>query len=545
MRLQTRFLCWLLTGVLVVYVGCALVQRHFNLASMAKFSRENQAAEEARQWQWVETVRQATCASLLDAMTSGDMGKFDKLLQDQREVPGLQEVSLYSHKGVAAYSSVSGVLKSELASELQDKLLVKGEVVQRRTETSFEVYHPQRGEKGCLECHEEVKPGSVLGVMSLRFSTEALKQAEQGWRDFDSGVRRSSILTTLLTLAVILVVLAVTVGVAVHYLLAVPLKHLAEAISDHAENVASGAAAVGKASVSLADDAGQQAASIETTSASLEELSSMTRRNTDHATQADALAKETRTAAEAGVEHMRQMNRAMESIGSASSDIAKIIKTIDEIAFQTNILALNAAVEAARAGEAGMGFAVVADEVRNLAQRSAQAARETADKIEGAIGKTAQGVQICGQVAAALDGIVAKARELDTLAAGAATGSREQSEGVGQINTSVAELDAVTQKNAASAEEGAAASEELNTQAESLREVVAKLQQLIGGARQGFKSVAANEASLLAKTPMTFPNPLPLTKANQLRSKQAQQTSAAGVANLRQAIPLEAEFTDS
>jgi methyl-accepting chemotaxis protein len=141
--------------------------------------------------------------------------------------------------------------------------------------------------------------------------------------------------------------------------------------------------------------------------------------------------------------------------------IAKIIKTIDEIAFQTNILALNAAVEAARAGEAGMEFAVVADEVRNLAQHSAQAAKETAAKIEGAIGNTSQGVEISCKVAQALYDIVAKARQVDELAAEVANASGEQSRGITQINTAVGQVDKVTQSNAASAEESAAAAEEL------------------------------------------------------------------------------------
>ena len=150
---------------------------------------------------------------------------------------------------------------------------------------------------------------------------------------------------------------------------------------------------VSSASQSLAEGASEQAASLEETSSSLEEMSSMTKRNAENAQKANELAKQARAAADTGVGDMQAMNAAMDAIKASSDDIAKIIKTIDEIAFQTNILALNAAVEAARAGEAGMGFAVVADEVRNLAQRSAQAAKETAAKIEGAVSKTAQGVR--------------------------------------------------------------------------------------------------------------------------------------------------------
>ena len=174
-------------------------------------------------------------------------------------------------------------------------------------------------------------------------------------------------------------------------------------------------------------------------------MSSMTRRNAENAQKANDLAGQARHAADKGVVDMQSMSAAIEAIKVSSDDIAKIIKTIDEIAFQTNILALNAAVEAARAGEAGMGFAVVADEVRNLAQRSAQAAKETAAKIEGAIAKTAQGVQISGKVSEALNEIVTKARQVDELVAEVSSASREQSQCISQVNTAVGQMDKVTQ----------------------------------------------------------------------------------------------------
>ena len=195
---------------------------------------------------------------------------------------------------------------------------------------------------------------------------------------------------------------------------------------------------------------------------------------------ANDLAKQARAAADKGAGDMQAMSAAMEAIKVSSDDIAKIIKTIDEIAFQTNILALNAAVEAARAGEAGMGFAVVADEVRNLAQRSAQAAKETAAKIEGAITKTGQGVEISTKVAQALNEIVAKVRQVDELVAEVAGASREQTQGITQINMAVGQMDKVTQSNAASAEESASAAEELNAQAASLKQIVHDLQTLVG-----------------------------------------------------------------
>ena len=173
----------------------------------------------------------------------------------------------------------------------------------------------------------------------------------------------------------------------------------------------------------------------------------------------------------------------MDAIKEASNNIAKIIKSIDEIAFQTNILALNAAVEAARAGEAGMGFAVVADEVRNLAQRSAQAARETAAKIEDSITKSDRGVQISLQVTRSFEEIMETVRKVDDLVANIASASKEQSDGIGQVSTAITEVDKVTQSNAANAEESAAAALELNAQGDALKEALNKMMKLTAGAK--------------------------------------------------------------
>jgi methyl-accepting chemotaxis protein len=259
------------------------------------------------------------------------------------------------------------------------------------------------------------------------------------------------------------------------------LAGLVEKLADGSGRVDDSGRSVSAASQSLAEGASQQAASLEETSASLEEMASMTKRNADNAQKANELARQAREAADHGVSDMQRMAAAMNDIKASSDDIAKIIKTIDEIAFQTNILALNAAVEAARAGEAGMGFAVVADEVRSLAQRSAQAAKETAAKIEGAIAKTSLGVDINAKVAQALDAILSRVRQVDELVAEVASASREQSQGITQVNTAVGQMDRVTQHNAANAEESAAAAQELNSQSELLKQAVADLLHLVDG----------------------------------------------------------------
>ena len=256
---------------------------------------------------------------------------------------------------------------------------------------------------------------------------------------------------------------------------------ISESLDVIASQVSMTSSQMQSASQSLAEGASEQAASQEETSASLEEMASKTKSSSEKARKANELAKGARAAADKGASDMQTMSAAMEDIKVSSDDIAKIIKTIDEIAFQTNILALNAAVEAARAGEAGMGFAVVADEVGNLARRCAQAAKETAGKIEGAIVKTAQGVEISRKVAATLGEITTKVLQVDDLVTEVSAATRAQTEGITQINQSVREMDTITQRNAAAAEQSAAAAAELNSQADTLKQSVAQLVQLVGG----------------------------------------------------------------
>jgi methyl-accepting chemotaxis protein len=262
------------------------------------------------------------------------------------------------------------------------------------------------------------------------------------------------------------------------------LQAITGTLGSSSEQVSAAASQVSASSQTLASGASEQAASLEQIGASLEEISSMTKRNADNTTKANALTREARTSADRGSQDMLAMAQSMRDIKSSSDDIGKIIKTIDEIAFQTNILALNAAVEAARAGEAGAGFAVVADEVRALAQRSAQSAKETATKIETAIEKTAQGVTITESVQTSLREIVEKVRVVDELVAEVAQASTEQRQGVEQVALAVAQMDKITQSNAANAEESASASEELSAQAISLTEVVGDVLMLAGGQAQ-------------------------------------------------------------
>jgi len=245
-------------------------------------------------------------------------------------------------------------------------------------------------------------------------------------------------------------------------------------VSESTAQVASASGQISSGSQNLAQGANEQASSLEEVSASLEEMSSMTRQNADNAMQAKNLSGEADQNAAVGTEAMSRMSTSIQKIKESSDQTAKIVKTIDEIAMQTNLLALNAAVEAARAGEAGRGFAVVAEEVRNLAQRSAQAAKNTADMIGESVRNADDGVKIATEVSTSFDRIAGSSKKVNDLIAEIAAASKEQAAGIKQVNDAVSQMDKVTQQNAANAEESASASEELSSQAAELQAMVAQ-----------------------------------------------------------------------
>ena len=250
------------------------------------------------------------------------------------------------------------------------------------------------------------------------------------------------------------------------------LNDLLTQIVQATDQVQNGAVQVSDSSQALSQGATEQASSLEEVSSSITEMSSQTQQNAENASQANQLAVDARSSAENGNTQMQGMLQAMNAIKDASGNIAKIIKVIDEIAFQTNLLALNAAVEAARAGVHGKGFAVVAEEVRNLAQRSAQAARETTELIEGSINTIDQGVDIAGETAKSLEEMVLGITRVTDLVGEIATASNEQATGIDQINQALGQIDQVTQSNTANAEESAAAAEELSGQSTQIADML-------------------------------------------------------------------------
>lgn len=263
--------------------------------------------------------------------------------------------------------------------------------------------------------------------------------------------------------------------------LTVTIRSLVTQLTRTTSDVSSASRQVSQSSQSLAEGATEQAAGLEETSSSLEEMASMTKQNADNSQQANSLMQKAADIVTHGKNAMGQVEGTINEIKTASDETAKIIKVIDEIAFQTNLLALNAAVEAARAGEAGKGFAVVAEEVRNLAMRSSEAAKNTTNLIKRSQDSSTRGVEVSHQAAEAMDQIAASVSKVASLISEISAASQEQAQGIDQVNTAVAQMDKVTQHNAANAEESASASQELNNLSESLNILVSQLVEMVEG----------------------------------------------------------------
>jgi methyl-accepting chemotaxis protein/methyl-accepting chemotaxis protein-1 (serine sensor receptor) len=445
-------------------------------------------------------VRQADSARLMQVTFKKEVQAWKDLLLRGQDPEYLKKYSAEFHEAAGKVNEIGTSLKAQVSgadvqAQLQDFLSAHA-AMGTKYDAALEVFTQAKG-LNAQDADKMVKGQDRAPTDLVDKIVNALVE--------DTSSRATSleqlISSRIWTMSFLLLAAFVGIGTASTFAvrkISGTLRQAVADLSDGAQQVAAAASQVSSSSQSLAQGSSEQAASLEETSASSEEINSMARKNSENSRAAtDLVAQSSQKFVETN-QRLEQMTLAMGEINTQSGKISKIIKVIDEIAFQTNILALNAAVEAARAGEAGMGFAVVADEVRNLAQRCAQAARDTATLIDESIVKSNDGKAKVDQVATAIRAITEESVRVKTLVDEVSVGSQEQTRGIEELARAVAQMQQVTQQTAAGAEEGASAAEELTAQSQALKEVVNSLAAMVGGAQSAASRHSASRRSRAA-----------------------------------------------
>ncbi len=481
MRLHTKLTLSLLVGLLLVVTLAQVFQYRSSIDQITSLSKQDIQLMQEREEEHAKNIFRSVERAIAGSLERGEMEKFTKILNAQKDVEGLLEFSLFDRQGVVTHSSDEEFLNKELSEDLKDRLLSSFDTYMTHGEGMIEIYQPQPVNRDCVRCHAGWNEGEVGGVTYFRFSTEALQDAEVQAQNSISNLVKTTFQNSLTTVVGIILVLLTAMYFLVRKFVGRPLGEfvtllqrfekdegdltrrveigtsdeiggLARLFNSFVEKLNSAISRAQRAAFVVGSGATSQAGAVEETSASVEEIAAMAKLNADKAQEANTLMRQVLSEIGQANKSMTTLTDAMTELSKASDETARIIKTIDEIAFQTNLLALNAAVEAARAGQAGSGFAVVADEVRNLAMRSADAARETGALIEDTVQRIRFGDELVDSASAAFAKVVEQTNKATHLIEEMAFASQEQAQGVEQINNALEEIDQSTQRNAAEAE---------------------------------------------------------------------------------------------
>jgi methyl-accepting chemotaxis protein len=471
-RLNITAKIWLSIGVFVAgfVVATALGQIQSRSTENTLRSTSEALFPAAQASQHAEAAFERVVKGLGDAVVMQDSSGLDRAAEDGRDAV----TSLRSIAGIASLSKTRAEEADKLAGTVQQYLA-------DATATYGTI----------LKNAAAMTPEMQTRMHDLASGSDSLKTNLQGLKDGCSGdlrqqlgaLQQNSAYARWLELAVFLVtivVAAVIVNLTIRKAITGPIVRVIHGVQKAADASASTSGRMAESGKGVARDAQEQAACVEETSASLEEISATSRQNASRATEADTLMKTARQTVDRAAESMNNLTKSMDAISKSSSQVAGVLKSIDEIAFHTNILALNAAVEAARAGEAGAGFSVVADEVRSLAQRAADAARRSAEMVETTIADVGQGVKLVAEAHRAFSEVSTTIADSGQVVSQIAASSVEQARGVEHIGQAIARIEAVTQNNAANAQQTAEHTEEMIAQVETTRQHLNELVAVVG-----------------------------------------------------------------
>jgi len=480
MKFQHKLTLAFCATVLAVVAIVGLLQMLSTKHLLGRLTTDNVTLLGQQQFNRAVSVNDAIQFSMLQFLERGQMDVFAEIPKLQQQIADFKEFSMYDEKGVITYSSLKSALKQSMDPELKSRLFKQREAYVRETNSLLEIYQPVVTEKSCLECHAERKLGSVCAVTVCRFSTDAITtmkaQCEQSAQQFSYAGKVNSLATVLAG-----IVIAGLIAFLVTRSITRPILQVAAELSGASAQTAAAAAQLGMAGSSLVDTASEQAAASEQSAATISEMRDHAKTSSGLTDGASEMMKENLRRSGDSLRAIVEMNRRMSEMQADSGEVSKIIKTIDEIAFQTNILALNAAVEAARAGTAGTGFAVVAEEVRSLAQRSAEAARNTQSLLDNMAHRIREGAVATKGINDNFEAIVETATAMGDRIEKITLSGRDMVQGLDQITTAADQSAQAAQKVAAISEETSAASEELNAQALTMREIARHLDTIVQG----------------------------------------------------------------